>query len=120
MPRDARAEGFSRRHRFTVQGSFGAILRSSRKLRSPHVVLHVTHGSPGASRLGIALARRVLASSVDRNRVKRAVREVFRRHAIKHAGLDLVVAFRGGLTGRPGDVANEVAALFDDAERFAR
>ena len=117
MPREARAEGLPRRHRFTVQGSFGAILRNSRKLRSPHVVLHVAPGRPGASRLGIALARRTLPSSVDRNRVKRIVREVFRRHPVKHAGFDLVVSFRA----RPGaDVCAELTRLFDDAKKLER
>jgi ribonuclease P protein component len=116
MPREARAEGLSRRHRFTVQGSFGAILRNSRKLRTPHVVLHVAPGRPGVSRLGIALARRTLPSSVDRNRVKRIVRDVFRRHPVKHAGLDLVVSFRA----RPGDdLGAALVRLFDDAQGLA-
>ena len=33
MPRGARKEGYSRRHRFTARGSFGPILKGSRKLR---------------------------------------------------------------------------------------
>jgi len=116
MPRDARAEGFSRRHRFTVQGSFGAILRNSRKLRSPHAVLHVAPGTPGPSRLGVALTRRALPSSVDRNRVKRSIREVFRRHPVKNAGLDLVVMLRApfGMNDRRL-LVDEIRALLDQA-----
>ena len=114
MPRDARSEGFSRRHRFAVQGSFGAVLRNSRKLRSPHAVLHVTPGIPGTSRLGVALTRRLMPSSVERNAVKRALREAFRRHSIKAAGLDLVVMFRAPII--PAErraVVDEVRGLFD-------
>ena len=94
MTRGARDEGLARRHRFSSQGSFGAILRSPRKLRGAGVILHVATGAPGVSRLGIALTRRLLPRSVDRNRVKRIVREAFRRHAAKAAGLDVVIAMR--------------------------
>ena len=55
MPREARKEGYSRRHRFSVQGSFGTVLRGSRKLRGRFAILHVAPGRPGLSRLGIAL-----------------------------------------------------------------
>jgi len=118
MPRDARAEGFSRKHRFSVQGSFGAVLRNSRKLRSPHAVLHVTTGIPGSSRLGVALTRRLMPSSVERNALKRALREAFRRHPVKAAGLDLVVMFRSRFA--PAErraVVDEVTGLFDEAVR---
>jgi len=116
MPRDARAEGLSRRHRFTVQGSFGAVLANSRKLRSPHAVLHVTPGTPGISRLGVALTRRLVPASVDRNAIKRALRELFRRHPVKRAGLDLVVMFRAPVVAAERRaVVAEVRALFDQA-----
>lgn len=117
MPRDARAEGLSRRHRFTIQGSFGPVLRNSRKLRSPHAVLHVSPGVPGASRLGIALTRRVLRSAVQRNRVKRALREVFRRHPVKRTGLDMVVSFRTRIGSDTAAVVAEVAQLLDQLGR---
>ena len=94
MTQGARDEGLARRHRFSSQGSFGAILRSSRKLRAAGAIVHAATGTPGASRLGIALTRRLLPRSVDRNRVKRIVREAFRRHGAKEAGLDIVIALR--------------------------
>lgn len=116
MPRVARAEGFPRRHRFTVQGSFGAVLRNSRKFRSLHAVLHVAPGIPGSSRFGIALTRRLMPSSVERNRVKRALREAFRRHPAKRAGLDLVVMFRTRFEPvARGEVVAEVKGLLDQA-----
>jgi ribonuclease P protein component len=115
MSRDAPLEGLSRRHRFTAQGSFGAVLRNPRKLRSPHAVLHVSPGNAGASRLGIALTRRMFPSSVERNRVKRALREIFRRHPVKRAGLDLVVMFRAPFDARDREVMGEIADLFDQA-----
>ena len=114
--REARAEGLSRRHRFSVQGSFGTILRSARKFRSPHAVLHVTAGKPGISRFGIALARRQAPLAVQRNRFKRALREAFRRHAVKRAGLDLVVLMRSRFErDEEPALVREVVSLFDQA-----
>jgi len=114
--REARAEGLSRRHRFTVQGSFGTILRSARKFRSPHAVLHVSAGKPGISRFGVALARRQAPSAVQRNRFKRALREAFRRHPVKRAGLDLVVMVRARFEREEeAGMVSEVLALFDQA-----
>lgn len=114
--RDARAEGLSRRHRFTVQGSFGAILRNARKFRSPHAVLHVSPGRPGISRFGIALTRRLVPTSVQRNRVKRGLREAFRKHPVKHSGFDLVVSLRTRVArGEEAVVVAEVVSLLDQA-----
>ena len=114
MPRDAREDGYSRRHRFSVQGSFGIVLRSSRKFRGRFAILHVAPGRAGASRLGIALTRRLVPHSVDRNRVKRLVRDTFRRHLVKHAGLDCVVSLRERFdAAQAGPLFAEIHNLFD-------
>ena len=94
MTRGARKEGLSRRHRFAGRGSFAPALRSSRKVRSQALLLHVATGRPGVSRLGLVVPKRLARQSVDRNRLKRLAREAFRRHAAKTAGLDLVLAVR--------------------------
>jgi ribonuclease P protein component len=92
MSRGARKEGLSRRHRFCGSGLFTAALRSPRKLRSSKAILHLVNGTPGCSRFGLALPRRMAPRSVDRNRMKRLAREIFRRHAVKGSGIDLVLA----------------------------
>jgi ribonuclease P protein component len=114
MARSPRAEGFSRRHRFSARGSFGAALRSPRKLRGASVVLNVTEGPGQAARLGIALTRRLVPNSVDRNRLKRIVRDEFRRHGVKHRGLDCVVALRKPFDASlAGALRGELRQLFD-------
>lgn len=94
MARSPRAEGFSRRHRFSAHGSFGAALRSSRKFRGDTLVLNVVEGRGDWARLGIALTRRLVPRAVDRNCLKRLVRDEFRHHEVKKRGLDCVVALR--------------------------
>ncbi len=104
MTRGARKEGLSRRHRFAGRGAFAPALRSRHKLRTPALLLHVAAGKPGESRLGLVVPKRLARRSVDRNRLKRLAREVFRRHAAKTAGLDLVLALREAV-GREGEAA---------------
>jgi len=114
MPRSARTEGYSRRHRFAAPGAFGPVLRGSRKVRGRFAILHVVSTREGASRFGIALTRRLMPLSVDRNRVKRIAREVFRRHAAKSAGVDCVLMLRERVRFEDRAMfAAEVAELFD-------
>jgi ribonuclease P protein component len=106
------AEGFSRRHRFTSQGSFGPVLRGSRKLRGDLAVLHVVKSAEAPSRLGIALTRRLIPDAVARNRIKRLMREEFRRHAVKERSLDCVLTLRAAPSDEKALLA-EVRGFFD-------
>ena len=114
MPRNAREQGYSRRHRFAGPGAFGPVLRGSRKLRGRFAVLHVVTAREGASRLGVALTRRLVRLAVDRNRVKRLAREAFRRHVARTAGLDCVLMLRERIAREQhAAFAAEVGELLD-------
>jgi ribonuclease P protein component len=114
MPRSARKEGYSRRHRFTARGSFGPILKGSRKLRGRYAILHVAPARDSHSRLGIALTRRLVPASSDRNLVKRLVRESFRRHLVKQSGLECIVTLRQKFdAGELPSLVAEIISLFD-------
>jgi len=78
-------------------------------------MLHVAP-SPGASRFGVALTRRMVPLAVARNRLKRVAREVFRRHAAKGARLDLVLMLRVRPAAEEA-FAQELAQLLDQATR---
>ena len=120
MPRDARPEGLSRRHRFTCRGSFGPVLQGGRKVRGRFAVLHLSGKSAPGGRLGVALTRRYIPSAVERNRMKRALREAFRRHGLKASGLDCVVTLRAKLDpAQRAAVVDEIRGLFDQALRNA-
>jgi ribonuclease P protein component len=114
MARSPAREGFSRRHRFTARGSFGPALRSPRKLRGSTIVLNVAQGRGPASRLGIALTRRMVPLASQRNFLKRLVREAFRRHEVKSRGVDCVVALRKSFDPSAASVLREeLRGLFD-------
>lgn len=63
-------------------------------------MLFLPNGGPVA-RLGMAVAKKTLRRAVDRNRVKRLIRESFRFRQQELAGLDLVVMCARGI-----DLAN--------------
>lgn len=116
MSRGARREGLSRRHRFRGEDAFRPLLRGGRKLSANLAVLHIAPGATSAARFGISVGKRSAKSAVDRNRIKRRARELFRRHSLKHAKADVVVT----LTSR-FDIAQldtlmvELATLFESA-----
>lgn len=122
MPRPARLQGLSRRHRFTEQGGYGPVIRGTRKVRGHHAMLHVgTAPQAGASRFGVALTRRMVPHAVARNRLRRLAREVFRRHAAKTAGLDIVLMLRARLApDAEAAFVAELSQLLDQATRRAR
>jgi len=73
------SEGFSRDDRLRQRREFEECYASGVRVSGRHVqlFLHRSAGAPNA-RLGISVPRRV-GGSVERNRVRRRVREIFRR-----------------------------------------
>ncbi len=68
----------------------------------------------GYPRLGLALARKRVRRAVDRNRLKRLVRESFRQSQRSLGGIDIVVMARA----RAGMAPN--AAVFDSLRQHWR
>lgn len=65
----------------------------------------------------MTIARRVVPLAVDRNYVKRIIREVFRRHQYDFSGLDLVVLLRSGVNrGNYAAITAELLATFGKAQ----
>jgi ribonuclease P protein component len=64
----------------------------------------------GTPRLGLIVPKRVLRRAVDRNRVKRIVRDWFRRHKAQIGGRDLLIRVTGS-SFLLGDVADNLARL---------
>ncbi|NJD56835.1 MAG: ribonuclease P protein component [Nitrospirae bacterium] len=67
----------------TRKSEFTIVFEQGRKFPSKHLVLYVLPNRIGHSRLGLAVGRKV-GNAVARNRVKRRLREIFRKLFAEH------------------------------------
>lgn len=55
-------------------------------------------GQPTSARVGVVASRAAVGDAVERNRAKRRLREIFRKHQTQvPAGIDLVLTARGSI-----------------------
>jgi ribonuclease P protein component len=87
-------ERLPRSARLTNAAAFAAVFAHRCVGRSEHLTVSAKPGVPDLGRLGLALSRKVAARAVDRNYMKRVIREAFRCHAMHYAGMDVVVTPR--------------------------
>ncbi|HSP99405.1 MAG TPA: ribonuclease P protein component [Candidatus Dormibacteraeota bacterium] len=105
-----RSQRFPRRYRVRTRREFVALQRDGRRQAAPHFIV-ITSATPGPhARLGITTSRKV-GNSPARNRIRRLVREFFRRHRTRlESSCDLVVIARPGAhTLAYTDVVNELS-----------
>lgn len=100
-------QGFSRRQRLLKAAEYEAVFNHRCAVRTAYFQVLAKPNELGQARLGMIVSKRLLPNAVDRNRVRRRIREAFRLAAANLPGLDLVVrlqAVPGGNT--PRDVQN--------------
>jgi len=86
----AGGEGLPKRARLTKRSEFLTLSRKGKRLHTSHFIVLIKGNDVGQSRLGITVTTRV-GNAVVRNRIKRLVREFFRRHKEMIQTNDLVV-----------------------------
>lgn len=70
-------------------------------------------GTVENSKLGIIASKKKFPRAVDRNKIKRVIRETFRQHSIKASGLDLVVLVKNAHSEMNTVNPNNLGILFD-------
>jgi ribonuclease P protein component len=101
MPPESSDQSFSKKERVCRRADFVKIQRKGLKYQTEHFLIFVL-ATKHSSRLGITVSKKV-GGAVQRNRVKRLLRESYRRHKdLFPEGLDLVFvakteATQGGL-----------------------
>jgi ribonuclease P protein component len=82
---------FARRQRLLKGVEFSAVFAARQNLRSRSYQVQSLPNRLGFPRLGIVVAKRQFGRAVDRNRVRRVIRETFRQQAPEMPSVDIVV-----------------------------
>jgi len=94
--RSMTSNAFPASHRLLRSEEFDAVFKNRDFAVNSHCFLLLARrNTAGCNRLGMVIAKKNLPLAVDRNRVKRCIREVFRREKVV-TNLDLVVLARNG------------------------
>jgi len=111
---------FPRTARLLQASQFEAVFAHGSKKVCPGFVIIFAPGGGGRARLGLALAKRRIARSVDRNRVKRVLRESFRDHQHALGPIDIVVLARSNTAKMSkADLSGQLAAAWPYLVRSA-
>ena len=107
------AQRFRAANRLKKRYEFRQVQLSGRRIHTPHFLIVVQPNALSTTRLGITVTKKV-GSAVQRNRIKRVVREVFRRNrALFPASHDVVFIAKRGSQGI------DFATLLNEVQRAA-
>ena len=105
--------GLPRVARLRRPGEFAALRSSSGRASGRCFHLRFRDNDLGHARLGLAISKRVSKRAVERNRIKRLLRESFRRIRHQLPSVDLMVMAREQASGQPGaDLLAELDGLW--------
>jgi ribonuclease P protein component len=99
--------------RLVTKADFDRVFAGNQRARTDYVVVMARPNEVGHPRLGMVIAKRLLARAVDRNRVKRCVRESFRQVLPALPACDFVVRLIAKPV--PGDEARDLSRTFKRA-----
>ncbi|MGB1109525.1 MAG: ribonuclease P protein component [Gammaproteobacteria bacterium] len=116
------ALGFDRGRRLLTPADYSRVFKKAKRVSDGNFTILARRRLKSAkteeqlsARLGLAIAKKNIRKAVQRNRIKRQVRESFRHHAQALVGLDLVVMAKRGADLQPNDrLATSLAWLWSD------
>ena len=88
---------FQRRMRLLTARDYERVFQQPQKSSSKALTVLARQSGQALARLGLAIPRKQIRKAVERNRIKRLIRESFRRHQDLLHGLDVVVIGRSDL-----------------------
>ena len=95
------------RLRLRRKKDFDAVYARGRRLGDGYFGMTATVNDAGAPRLGLAVAVRVAGGAVERNRIRRVIKESFRLHQDGLPAVDLVVSARAKARDAAGALLRE-------------
>ena len=99
---------------------FSSVFRFKCLQRGDYLDLYARPNGLELARLGLVVPKRVLARAVDRNRVKRILREAFRQQQTALNGLDVIFRLRAASQAGSSGYRDDSARLLQRALRCAQ
>ncbi|MFC3608116.1 ribonuclease P protein component [Stutzerimonas tarimensis] len=108
------SRSFGREKRLLTPRQFKSVFDSpSGKVPGRQVLLLARQNELEHPRLGLVIGKKSVKLSVERNRIKRQIRESFRLHQQDLAGWDIVIIARKGLGDQPNpELARQFGKLW--------
>jgi ribonuclease P protein component len=102
------------RHRLRGTAAFAAVFRSGRRFEGSRLQILAVPTSGATGRAGYVIGKKLLGRAVDRNRLKRMLREAIRGRRPAIDAFDLIVRLRQPCPAAElASVAAEAATLLD-------
>lgn len=103
---------FPAKFKIKTSRDFRNILAEGTKTHSKNFILYVKPNSLGFPRLGVSVGKKASPSSVRRNRMKRVLREVFRKNKPAFSSNDIVFVIKNDVSdGKFSDLYSEIRKL---------
>jgi len=116
--RRTKCYGFSQNERIRKRKDYERLKRKGKRIRGKHFIINYAENGLECHRLGLVVPKRYFKKAVERNRLKRCVREWFRlhKHDIDEPYKDLVVIAIGNIEDLScRKVAKELCGLCSSA-----
>lgn len=88
---------FNRELRLLTPDHFQNVFKNATRFSSHHFTILITPNPTNVNRLGLAIAKKRVKLAVQRNRIKRLMRESFRINQNKLPSIDIVVMVKSGI-----------------------
>ena len=109
---------FPKRYRLITANDYRQVFKNPKRVSTPELLFLFSKNNLLFSRLGLAIAKKQLPLAVDRNRVKRLIRESFREQHFQLSSVDIVVMARKNLLNMDNThVRQQLDKLWDQVIR---
>ena len=107
---------FTRNHRLLTSADYKSVFDNpDHKVSCRYILMLAIKQKRCRARLGMVVSKKNIPKSVERNRIKRLIRESFRNAESQLPKLDVVVLIRKGMMGLPNLViSSRIDALWKD------
>lgn len=111
--------GFSRSYRLVSKQDFQSVFRTAHKVSHQYLLALYQSNQKPYARLGIVIAKHHVKLAVDRNHLRRIIRESFRHEKEALKGLDIIVLMRSKWSALDNTVLrDDIKRLWQKCEPF--